>query len=490
MAASFTEIWLNWSIEIIVLFGICYIILIYLFNWFLKYSTTDIIYLCTYLFFIMLYVLFRADVFEGTHYILNNYFIYNEFYNFVKKFIVIFMIFYLILLNNFNNIMKLPIFEYLILIFSCLFGILMIIRSNHLFVIFLFLELVNLCLYCLIGLNKDSNMGIESAYKYFVQSSLATIIGFFGISLIYMSTGTLFLNELSLLITFNDLNFLSIVGIYLIITSVFFKLGIFPLHSWIAEVYQGTLLISLIFIALLPKIAYIILFLKLYIEFNTLIHNYCLILSGISVIYGSLISLYQTSFRRLLAYGSMVHIGLMIFSISLYTTQTVTAGIFYLFSYILLMLFTFCFMFFLFEKDSNEKLYYLDDISKFHLYFSDNIILTTFFLLIIFSLAGLPFFIGFIAKWYIFISLIDVFNIFEVLIFLSISILSSSYYIRILRFIYFSMKHNKIKRYSIIKFDNLFYNLIFILLVINVLTIIYHNMIFLMIFKKILLLFF
>lgn len=186
----------------------------------------------------------------------------------------------------------------------------------------------------------------------------------------------------------------------------------------------------------------------------------------------------------------MVHIGLMIFSISLYTTQTVTAGIFYLFSYILLMLFVFCFMFFLFEKDANEKLYYLDDISKFHLHFSNNIILNTYFVLIIFSLAGLPFFIGFIAKWYIFISLIDIFNIFEVLIFLSISVLGSSYYIRIIRFIYFSMKHNKIKRYSTIKFDNLFYNLIFILLIINIFTIVYHNMLFLILFKKILLLFF
>ncbi len=487
--AAFAEIWLNWSIEIIIIFGIFYLILIYLFNWYLKYDSSDIIYLCLYLFIVMLYVLFRADIFEGTHYISNNYFIYNEFYNFIKKFIVICMICYLIILNNFIRIIKLPIFEYLILIFSCLFGILMIIRSNHLFIIFLFLELVNLCLYCLIGLNRDSNMGIESAYKYFVQSSLATIIGFFGISLIYLSTGTLFLNELSLLINFDDLNLLSILGIYLIITSVFFKLGIFPLHSWIADVYQGSLLISLIFIALLPKIAYLILFLKLYIEFNTLVQNYCLILSGVSVIYGSLISLYQTSFKRLLAYGSMVHIGLIIFSISLYTPQSITAGIFYLFSYIILMLFTFSFMLFLFEKDSSNNLYYLDDISKFHLYFSNNIILSTYFVLIIFSLAGLPFFIGFIAKWYIFISLIDVFNIFEVLIFLSISVLSSSYYIRILRFIYFSNKHNKVKRYSTIIFDNLLYNLMFILLIINIITIVYHSIIFLLIFQKVVLLF-
>lgn len=489
MLADFTEIWLNWNIEITLLFGLILFTIIYLLNFYFKYDDTDIIYICLFLFIIMFYMLIRADILEGTYYIHNNYFIYNEFYNLVKKFIIFCMICYLILLKNFNNIIKLPIFEYLILTIICLFGICMIIKSNHLFIIFLFLELVNLCIYCLIGLNKDSNMGIESAYKYFVQSSLATIIGFFGVSLIYMSTGTLFLNELNFLISYDNLNYLLILGIYLIITSVFFKLGVFPLHSWLPEVYQGTLLISLIFIAIIPKIAYVILFLKLYIEFYTVIHNYCLILSGISVIYGSLISLYQTSFRRLLAYGSMVHLGLIIFIICIFTIQSITAGLFYLFSYIMLMLFTFCFMFFLFEK-KNDKLTYLDDISKFHIYFADNILLLIYYGLIIFSLAGLPFFIGFIAKWYIFISLIDYFNIFEVLIYLSVSILSSSYYIRLLRFFYFSFRTNKIKRYSIIKFDNFFYNLILILFMINILTVIYHNIIFLIIFKYVLLLFF
>lgn len=185
----------------------------------------------------------------------------------------------------------------------------------------------------------------------------------------------------------------------------------------------------------------------------------------------------------------MVHLGLIIFIICIFTIQSITAGLFYLFTYIMLMLFTFCFMFFLFEK-TNDKLTYLDDISKFHIYFADNVLLLTFYGLIIFSLAGLPFFIGFISKWYIFISLIDYFNIFEVLIYLSVSILSSSYYIRLLRFFYFSFKTNKIKRYSTIKFDNSFYNLIMLLFMINLFTIIYHNIIFLIIFKHVLLLFF
>jgi hypothetical protein len=77
----------------------------------------------------------------------------------------------------------------------------------------------------------------------------------------------------------------------------------------------------------------------------------------------------------------------------------------------------------------------------------------------------------------------------EVLILLSVSILGSSYYIRILRFLYFSYKTYKVKRYSIIKFDNLFYNLIVFLFIINVFTVIYHNIIFLIIFKYILLMF-
>lgn len=226
----------------------------------------------------------------------------------------------------------------------------------------------------------------------------------------------------------------------------------------------------------------------MYTECYIIIQHYCITLSGLSVIYGALISLYQTSFRRLLGYGSMVHIGLIIFSISIFNPQTIAAGIFYLFIYLLLMFFIFSFMFFLFEKN-NDKIYYIDDISQFSLFFANNVLLNIYFALILFSLAGLPFFIGFIAKWYIFIGLIDSFYIFTVLILLSVSILAASYYIRILRFIFFSNKTYKVKRYSIIKFDNAFYNLIVFLFFINIFTALYHSIIFIIILKYILLLF-
>jgi NADH:ubiquinone oxidoreductase subunit 2 (subunit N) len=141
------------------------------------------------------------------------------------------MLCYFVLLNNYCNIQYIPIFEYLVLILVALFSIFMLIHGNNLFVIFIFIELLNLCIYCLLGINKDSNKGMESAFKYFIQSAFATIIGFFGLSLIYFTTGTLFLHELSILVVNKDLNLVTIVGIYFIIVSIFFKLGIFPLHS-------------------------------------------------------------------------------------------------------------------------------------------------------------------------------------------------------------------------------------------------------------------
>jgi len=161
----------------------------------------------------------------------NNYFICGSNLLLVKKFILVLMVAFFIMLSNYCKIHYLPVFEYLILILVALFSIFMLIHGNHLFIIFIFIELLNLCIYCLLGINKNSNKGIESAFKYFIQSAFATIIGFFGISLIYFTTGTLFLHELSILIINKDVNLITVVGIYFIIVSLFFKLGIFPLHS-------------------------------------------------------------------------------------------------------------------------------------------------------------------------------------------------------------------------------------------------------------------
>jgi NADH-quinone oxidoreductase subunit N len=105
------------------------------------------------------------------------------------------------------------------------------ISTNNLFYIFLFLEIINLSLYVLIGLNKYSNFGIEIAYKYFIQSSYVTLIGLFGVSIIYIRVGTLFISELSIILASYPVDNMIYFGFLLIFITFFFKLGLFPLHN-------------------------------------------------------------------------------------------------------------------------------------------------------------------------------------------------------------------------------------------------------------------
>jgi len=358
--------------------------------------------------------------------------------------------------------------------------------SNNLFIIFLFLELVNLCLYCLIGLNKYSNFGIEIAFKYFIQSAYSTIIGFFALSLIYWSLGTLFINEIGLLLI-NKIDLFSYIGIFLLILSIFFKLGLFPLHSWIADLYQGSFIIVTLYIATIPKIAYIFLFLKLLLEFNYIICNFSLLIAFITILYGSIIALYQTNLRRLIAYGSMVHTGFIIYSMSLYSYDGISSAFFYLLFYILLVYFLFGFILFLYEINEDKNTFLMENISQIGIIFKINKLITILFSFILFSFAGLPLFVGFVSKWNIFLSLILYKKYVELFFLLLISVVSLVYYIRIIRFLFFyEIKDKKVKIIININNINLLLITIIFIFILNILIIFYHSIIYLYILKIIL----
>lgn len=386
--------------EFYLLFFVCYLAFLYVcINFFkLKLNILDFMFISVLFLFLLLQCALDDLDGDSTVYYLNNFFIYNNLIQLFKLLMTLFFFLYLVIIYNFNNIIKLPILEYLILIFLCFFSLIMMIVSNHLFVIFLFLEVLNICLYCLIGLNKNSNKGIEAAFKYFIQSALATIIGFFVISVIYIFTGTLFINELSILLNGVSLDPIMQFGICVLISVILFKLGLFPFHSWIPDVYQGSYLIVALFIGTLPKFAYIFLFLKIFLIVpNNLLISYVLYISLLSVLYGTIISLYQVSLKRLLAYGSMAHMGFIVYSLALSTIISITSSIFYLLVYVILTIFVFSFMFFFFEK-KGDNLFFIDDISKLGSILNKNYLLSLTFSFILLSLAGLPFFVGFISK--------------------------------------------------------------------------------------------
>jgi NADH:ubiquinone oxidoreductase subunit 2 (subunit N) len=183
------------------------------------------------LFLVLFNILFINVSSESNLYLLDNHFIYSNLIQYIKAFTICLSLFFLIYLYNFTIVVKIPIFEYIILIIIIILSLFLMISSNNLFNLFLFLEMVNLSLYVLIGLNKYSNYGIEIAYKYFIQSSYATLIGLFGVSIIYLRTGTLFISELQFITAAYPIDNILIFSFLLVFMTFFFKLGLFPLHN-------------------------------------------------------------------------------------------------------------------------------------------------------------------------------------------------------------------------------------------------------------------
>jgi len=219
--------------------------------------------------------------------------------------------------------------------------------------------------------------------------------------------------------------------------------------------------------------------------------SYSLYVALLSILYGAILALYQTNFFRLLAYGSMVHMGFILYSLSLNTVVGTASSIFYLLVYIVLMVFVFSFMFFFYEKnESNDNVCFLDDISKLYAVLNKNYLLSLYFAFIIVSLAGLPFFVGFVSKWHIFAGVSFKGQFVELILLIGASVLSSAYYIRLIRFLFFIEKKDmKIKFYTTIKLNKSFYILIVFLFILNILIIFYHNWLYLYILKCLLNLF-
>jgi NADH-quinone oxidoreductase subunit N len=496
--------WINFfylNSELITLYFILSLLWIYLLKIFLttfgfKVKKDDSDYLIYTLLVTILYFFFLIS-FKNLGFIVNyvpvyffdDLFINSQFLNLVKYVMWCLLIFYFIFLLQYYKNFKLPLFEYIILILTCFLSLQFIIISNNFFFIFLCIELVNLCIYTLLGLSNHLHKNIECAYKYFIQSAYATIIGLFGLSLIYMCNGTLMITELSVLINNNyqNINIITQIGLIFIVLSIFFKIGLFPVHIWIGDIYQGSNLATLLFIATIPKIAYCTLFFNIFIHFSFTIQYISLVLSFITIIYGSILALYQTNLQRMIGYGSMSHMGLVIYTLSIgINTGYSAAAFFYLFFYAFLVFFLLSFIIFLNEKDSFNFLYHTNNISQIGVILYKNKILSILLVSIFLSLAGLPFFVGFISKWYIFLNLIKDFKIIELIILLLLSVLSSAYYIRLVRFLFFTDSKNlKILYYNNINNDkgDLFIFFLLFIFIFNIFIIFFHAALYAYIFK-------
>ena len=361
-------------------------------------------------------------------------FVRDNFSNFFKILILGSSLFVLNSSKTFITENKIDKFEYPIIILIAILGMFFMVSSNDLILFYLGLELQSLALYILASIDRDNLRSSESGIKYFVLSALSSGLLLYGCSLLYGFTGStnfdFIANEL------DKQNTGAIFAMVFILVGLAFKISAVPFHMWTPDVYEGAPTSITSFFAVVPKVAGLALLIKfMHIPFANILLEWQTIIIFISIssmILGAVAAIIQKNLKRLLAYSSIGHIGYALAGVATGAKSGYESAIVYISIYVVMNIGAFSCLY-LMKKDGKykENISDLSGISKKHP------LLAISFLIILFSLAGIPPLGGFFAKFYVFTSVIEHKMYALAIVGLLTTVISAFYYLRIIKTIYF-----------------------------------------------------
>ena len=358
----------------------------------------------------------------------------DAFSNFFKILILISSLFVLNASKNFiidNNLAK---FEYPIIILLSILGMFFMVSSNDIILFYLGLELQSLSLYILASIDRDNLKSSESGIKYFVLSALSSGLLLYGCSLLYGFTGSTNFDLIKDLLTKENTG--AVFAMVFILVGLAFKVSAVPFHMWTPDVYEGAPTSITSYFAVVPKVAGLAVLIKfMFIPFSNILAEWQTIIIFISIasmILGAVAAIGQKNIKRLLAYSSIGHVGYALAGVSTGVVSGYESSIVYISIYVIMNVGVFSCLYLL-KKDNEykENISDLSGISKKHP------LLAISFLIILFSLAGIPPLGGFFAKFYVFTAVIEQQMYALAIIGLLTTVISAYYYLKIIKIIYF-----------------------------------------------------
>ena len=322
--------------------------------------------------------------------------------------------------------------EYFALLLFATIGLMLLIGSQELLMIFIGLELTGLSLYVMTGFNRTDKRSSEAGLKYFLFGSVASAFTLFGLSLIYGMCGTTGLTALSKTLTNAPVQPLLAVGLIMTLVGFAFKIAAAPFHLWAPDTYQGAPIPSATFIASGSKVAsffvlgkiLLIGFAPLHATWTPLIAS----LAALSILVGNFAALAQTSVRRLLAYSAIAHAGYTLIGLVAGGTAGYAATLFYTSIYALTTIGSFGVVAVIIRETGG------DEIRDFTGLRARSPFLAGCMTLFLLSLAGLPPLVGFFGKFYLFLVAMHQPNLlWLVVLALAGSLVSLYYYLAILK---------------------------------------------------------
>jgi len=360
------------------------------------------------------------------------------------------------------------IIEYTLIIIFVISGATLLLASADLGSIYLCIELQSFSLYIISAIHRNSESSTGSALTYFLLGGLSSCFILLGIALIYANSGLTNLDSIYSIVSDSDkyvyystwyVHSYIFYSLLLISVGFLFKIAAAPFHWWSPDVYDGVPTIVTTFIAILGKIAILILLLELVHYTSSLVYSTiqlyswttCLSLSCFfSLIIGTTLGLTQTRIKRLLAYSTISHVGFILLALIAHTVESYQAFIFYIFQYILtnlnafLILIAMGFSLYIYftnvsdynnlpEKNNSP----IQLISQLKGYFAINPSIALCLVITMFSFVGLPPLIGFFAKQMVLTAALDSSKTILVLTGVLTSVVGAVYYLTVIKTIYF-----------------------------------------------------
>jgi len=338
--------------------------------------------------------------------------------------------------------------EFITLLLFSLLGIMIMISAASFLTLYLGLELMSLCLYAMLALDRDSPLSTEAAMKYFVLGALSSGLLLYGMSMVYGATGSLSLADVAressrVASHATDRTFL-VFGLVFVVAGIAFKVGAAPFHMWIPDVYQGAPTAVTLVIGSAPKLSAFAMAIRLLVngmpERAQEWQEMLALLAVRSLAIGNITAIAQSNLKRMLAYSTIAHMGFMLLGLlsgvvggnRLSAADAYGASLFYVIVYVIMTLGAFGMLVYLsragFECEKLEDLRGLNRRSPW---------LAFLMLILMFSLAGIPPTAGFYAKLAVFSAAVNAGWIWLAVAGVMLSLVGAFYYLRIVKLMYF-----------------------------------------------------
>ncbi|KAF1687760.1 NADH-quinone oxidoreductase subunit NuoN [Pseudoxanthomonas broegbernensis] len=315
-------------------------------------------------------------------------------------------------------------------------GMMMLVSAGSLVTVYLGLELLALCSYALVAIDRDNGLATEAAMKYIVLGSLASGLLLYGMSLVYGATGTLMLDGIHAAVAVSDERTLLIAGTVFMVAGVAFKLGAAPFHMWLPDVYQGASAPIALFVSSAPKLAaFGMAWRLLEMGVGPLAPEWKWLLAGlaaVSLVVGNLMAIAQTNLKRMLAYSTVSHIGFLLMGLAGGDARGYVAALFYAIVYALMSTAAFGAIIALSRQGFEAE--NIDDFKGLN---ARNPWMAFLVACIMFSLAGVPPLLGFWIKLTVLDAAVQGGLLWLALLGVVCAVVGAFYYLRVVKVMYF-----------------------------------------------------